>query len=154
MNQANSRLEPDQSRYPSADEIPDVRADAAKEQMGPQPQGDMNPVVDALRTLQQFVLVAEQRGDANAAALKNHLVEFAKSMAGSSGTGEGDDAAEPVEDEPPAAPEVEGEQEPVDDQSEAMAQQEEVEGENEEQQIKPKRKLNKRMGMGNAVPMA
>jgi hypothetical protein len=154
MNQMQSRMEPDPGRYPSADEIPDVMADQAKEKMGGQPKGEMNPIMDSLRVLQQYVATAEQRGDPNAGALKEHLIEFVRTMATGGTQGEGEPAPEGAE-KPPMKPEGEmPEEQPEEVPQEApegeMPQGEE--GPGMPPAMQKKRKLNQRVGQ--TIPMA
>lgn len=126
MMQEKGRLAPDEGRYPSADEMPELKADEAKGVMNEQVSPEMNPIMDALSVLQEYVLAAEGKGDPAAAAMKEHLVQFVQSMAG-----QGAPASEGTEEMP----------------------EEEVEmpEEGEQEVMEPKKKLNKRIG--NAVPM-
>jgi hypothetical protein len=157
----DSRLAPEPGRYPSASELPEVQADAAKQEMGDAGEGDMpgggemNPIMEALQTLQQYVMVAEQRGDQNAGALKEHLIEFVRTLAG---TGEGEAQTGEQGPEPQGAPkppmppqEPQGEEPPQEGESAPPQPEGEMAP---EQQQQPKRKLNRRIGVGSAVPMA
>lgn len=152
MNQPNSRIAPEPSRYPTADELPEMKADTAKGGIGEQPSSDMNPILDALRTLQQYIATAEKRGDASAAAMKESLVSFAKAMAGGAGAGAGASAEAGGEEQMAAEQALasEGEEAAVP----GVGGEVEDEGEQEEDvQAMKKRKLNKRIGGGSAVPM-
>lgn len=64
------------SKYPSASEIPEVRIDS----MEKPPEGSDNPVIGALKTLQEFVLAKEQQQNPQATAMKEALVGLMKSF--------------------------------------------------------------------------
>jgi hypothetical protein len=155
MNQVNSRTAPDPGRYPTADEMPEIQAEKAKGEMGEQPDSEMNPVLDALQVLQQYVATAEQRGDPGAEFLKSHLVEFVKTMAGGQGQGaEAPESPVPPEGEEgmPAPEESEEPQEPQAEGQEDVPEETEMGPEQEEQSMPmKKRKLNQRFGQ--ATPM-
>lgn len=96
--------------YPDAADIPELKA-KGMETAGTAPQM-ANPVVDAVKTIGEFVLAAEKNGNPNAAAMKEHLVGLLQAISsGGSETQMGQNSAgtgapAPMgQAEPPAAPE-------------------------------------------------
>jgi len=95
--------------YPSANDIPEVAMGDAKDANA----GDIgaDPIMGALKTLQQFVLSKESSQDPAAAEMKQHFVGFMKSMLkvaspGAAGAAPGAAGAPaPEAGAPPEAPE-------------------------------------------------
>lgn len=97
---------PDASQMPEIDDTPVNPADA------PDDMKDLNPIVDALQTLQQFVMAKEQAGDPAAGELKSTLLSFVQKIASAPpAAGEGSTPPPPGAEAgtagtPPAGPEA------------------------------------------------
>ena len=92
------------SGYPGTEEMPELQ-DKPVEAPPPRGEGGGNPVIDALQTIQKFIMAQEAKGNPQAATLKQALMGFMQAMQG----GEGAPApeAEAVEGEAPPMPEEE-----------------------------------------------
>lgn len=70
------------SGYPDASQIPEAQESPEAPQM---PEGGKNPVMDAITTLQQFIVAQEEKGNPKVQAMKQALIQFLTSIGGGEG---------------------------------------------------------------------
>jgi hypothetical protein len=90
--------------YPDASQMPEIDDTPVDPAQAPEDMKDMNPVVDALKTIQLFAAALENKQDPRAQAVKDGLLAIVQAAAGGAAAG-GAAGEAPVE--PEAMPEGE-----------------------------------------------